>query len=434
MSGVVKVDAKVSKFFKTIEKRSNLEDVFVNPNSTVEYVNSGSTVINLLIGGSRLANGKFVCPGWPRGKISEIFGRESSGKSTVAMTALAQVLDQGGCGLYIDLECAVVDYYAKALGVDFHRPDKRAIRAMPHSFEETETLVDAACLQGFDIVVIDSVAAMISEKEVRRDTADEEQKKGIAEIPRLMSTWMPKLQRIIATTKTSVIFLNQTRDKIGAKGFSEEALKSTTGGNALKFFASVRAMLKPRMSTKAKRWNPVTKVNEDVQISTDIEIKMIKNKVDAKMGHSGMFTIRYGVGIDEVQTMLNVAEAYGVVKMAKNKQKVPVYTFKSPSSGRALEVAGLEKFRLALTKDDQMLKEMVSLSQEHILQGAKILTDEQLAQLADGAVQKKHDDDDDYDPGEDPKTEYVDALDGLPEESTVGSDEDPPVDATSINV
>lgn len=429
MTSAVKVDPRTAKFFQAIEKRTNIRNVFVKPNASLECINSGSSVINLLIGGTRLKDGKFVCPGWPRGKIVEIFGRESSGKSTIAMHALAHVLEQGGVGLYVDLECAVVDYYSKAIGVDFNRADGRAIRAMPHSFEETEALVNHACIQGFDVVIVDSVAALVSSREIKRDTTDEDQKQGIAEIPRLMSNWLPKLQRIIASTKTCVIFINQTRDKIGAKGFTEEALKSTTGGNALKFYAAVRSLVKPKMSTKAKKWNPLTKQNEDVQISTDVEIKMVKNKVDAKQGHSGLFSIRYGVGIDEVATMLNVAEAYKVLSVSKNARKQEVYKFVSDKG--TIEAIGVEKFRLLLSQNKEVMQDMMEKAQEQILAGTRMLTDEQLAALAEGAVSKKMgDDDDDHDHGESTSV-YVDPMDGLDEESSVGSGDD---DASSLDI
>jgi recombination protein RecA len=129
-----------------------------------------------------------------------------------------------------------------------------------------------------DFIVIDSVAGLVSNREIKRDTSDEDQKQGVAEIPRLMSNWMPKLQPVISRTGSHVMFLNQTRDKIGASPMSrsEESLKTTTGGNALKFWASIRLMLKPRMSAKAKLWNPLTRKKEDIQISTDVEVKMIK--------------------------------------------------------------------------------------------------------------------------------------------------------------
>ncbi len=402
--GIVKLHPKLAKWQSTLDKRLDLQSLIVQPSFKMEYINTGSTVLNLLIGGSRLPDGSFVCPGWPKGTIIEIYGRESSGKSTIALTAMGQAIAQSdnACGLYIDLEHGVRDHYAAKLGVDFRSPtlggSGRAIRAAPHTFEETESLVDAAALNGVDMIVIDSVAGLVSRREARRDISDEEQKLGVAEIPRLMSGWMPKLQAIIARTKSCVIFLNQTRDKIGARGFSEEALKSTTGGNALKFWASVRMMLKPREMAKAKIWNPILKKSEEVPIATNIEVKNIKNKVDARQGHSGLITLRYGIGIDELRTMMNVAEAYKIVSISKNKKKQLIYTYKSPGTGAVIEELGIEKFRKHITQQDNkpLFEEFMGLCVDKIMQGFKAIDDEELAQLAEDSIMKTLDDDDDY--------------------------------------
>lgn len=412
MAKIVKLHPKLKKFQDTIEKRTNIQGVFVTPKFQQEYTPTGSTILNLLIGGSRLPDGSFVCPGWPRGTISEVFGRESSGKSTIAMTAMAHALEYNGgngCGLYVDLECAVRDHYAMKIGVDFRPPEVggngRAIRVQPHTFEETESIVMSAALHGVDFIVIDSVAGLVSEREVKRDPSDDKQKVGVAEIPRLMSQWMPKLQSVISRTGTHVMFLNQTRDKIGVSVLarSEETLKTTTGGHALKFWATIRMMLRPKMSAKAKLWNPLTRKTEDIQISTDVEVKMIKNKIDATQGHAGLITIRYGIGIDELRTMMNVAQAYGVINVGKNKMKQEVFKYKS-TGGKSIEVVGIEKFRMELTKA-KMVDELVHRCTESILDGFKVLDDEQLAGLAEDAVIKKEDDDDEYDDG------YVNAVD-----------------------
>lgn len=414
---MIKLHPKLRKFQDSIEKRTKIKGVFVTPKFQQDYTPTGSTIMNLLIGGSRLPDGTFVCPGWPRGTISEVFGRESSGKSTIAMTGMAHALmrDNGnGCGLYVDLECAVRDHYAMKLGVDFRPPevggDGRAIRVQPHTFEETEALTMTAALQGVDFIVIDSVAGLVSSREIKRDTSDEDQKLGVAEIPRLMSQWMPKLQSVIARTGTHVMFLNQTRDKIGASRMarSEESLKTTTGGNALKFWATIRMMLKPKMSAKAKLWNPLTRKREDIQISTDVEIKMIKNKIDATQGHSGLITIRYGVGIDELRTMLNVAQAYKVISIGKNKQRQDVFKY-AAGSGRTIEVVGIERFRMELAAN-QLVDELVHQCTESILQGFRVLDDEQLAKLAEDAVTKREADDDDYDSDEGPEVITVDGV------------------------
>ena len=404
---VVKYHSKLVKWMAAVEKRKgNLIDNIVKPSFKMECINTGSTVLNILIGGSRLPDGSFICPGYPKGKIWEIFGRESSGKSTIALTAMAQATSsEDGTGLYVDLEHAVVDNYAMKLGCDFRTPELggngRCIRIAPHTFEETEVMVDSAALHGVSLIVIDSVAGFISRREMKRDIANEQEKLGVAEIPRLMSQWLPKLQDIISNTGTTVIFLNQTRDKIGAKGFLEEALKSTTGGNSLKFWASGRWLLQPKLSAKAKIYNPLLKETEEVQIATDIAVKNIKNKIDARQGHSGLITIRYGVGIDEMRTMMNVACAYEIVKKSKNPQKQDVYFYKSPSTGREVRAVGVEKFRtmINLAENKEEFKEMMDACVERIMAGFKSIDDEQLAQLAEDAVTTEHrveDEDDDY--------------------------------------
>lgn len=402
---VAKLHPNIAKFIANMEKRSGLEmkDIIVTPSLKIEHINTGSTVLNLLIGGSRMPDGSFLCPGWPKGKITEIYGRESSGKSTIALMAAGQAIAaNGGTGsvLYVDLEHAVVDAYALKLGVDF-RPVElggsgNAIRVQPHTFEETEVLVNGAALHGIDLIVVDSVAGLVSRREIQRNVANEKEKQGMAEIPRLMSTWMPKLQAIIAKTGTCVIFTNQTRDKIGAMGFSEEALKSTTGGNALKFWASIRMMLKPKTSAKAKVYNPIIKEYEEVPVATDVEVKNIKNKIDARQGHTGLITIRYGVGIDELRTMMNVAEAYDIVKHTKNARKQDVYSFTNTKTGQTIETVGIEKFRVAITRDKSSFEEMMDRCRDRIIQGFRAIDDEQLASLAEDAVTKTMDDEDEY--------------------------------------
>jgi len=403
----IKYHPKIAKFLTSVEKRKgNLIDTIVQPSFSMEYINTGSTVLNILIGGSRLPDGSFICPGYPKGKIWEIFGRESSGKSTIALTAMGQACaTEEGTGLYIDLEHAVSDSYAMKLGCDFRTPELggngRCIRAAPHTAEEVEVMVDTAALHGISLIVIDSVAGLVSKREHKRDVADDKDKLGVAEIPRFMANWMPKLQDIISHTGTAVIFLNQTRDKIGARGYAEETLKSTTGGNALKFWASGRWLLQPKTVSKAKIWNPLLKEYEEVPIATDIMVKNIKNKIDARQGHSGLITVRYGVGIDELRTMMNVACAYDIVKHTKNAMKQDVFEYKSPNIGKIIKEVGIEKFRRALQtgENKEAYGEMIDACVERIMRGFRTLDDDQLSHLAEDAVsmsQNIKDDDDDY--------------------------------------
>lgn len=423
---------KIALLQKAMTDRLNMADAIVKPDFQLKVINSGSSVLNLLIGGSKLPNGSLVCPGWPRGKISEIYGRESSGKSTIALMGMAQALRENngqGTGLYVDLEHAVVDNYAMKLGVDFRPPSMggtgQVMRIAPTYAEQVEAAVNHAALGGVDFIVIDSVAALTTRTEFERDTSDEKQKKQVADVPRFMATWLPKLQSIIARTGTHVMFLNQTRDKIGAMGYTEEALKSTTGGNSLKFFASNRLILKPKMQAKAKRFNPLLGKDEEVPVATDVEVKNIKNKVDAKQGHTGLITIRYGVGIDEIRTMINVAVAYGIAKMSKNARKQEVYVYKA-TDGRMLEAVGLEKFRYGLAKDMEVFNDMAALCHDRMLNDMRNITDEELAELEAGAVVSKmgDDDEDDYAGGDDPKQVAPEEMGEEPEEQKALSADD----------
>jgi len=141
---------------------------------------------------------------------------------------------------------------------------------------------------------------------------------------------------------------------------------------------------------------PIIKDYEEVPVATDVEVKNVKNKIDARQGHTGLVTIRYGVGIDELRTMMNVAEAYDIVIHTKNARKQDVYTYKSPSTGAVIEAIGIEKFRLALSRNKEAFKEMMDACRDRIVQGFKAIDDEQLAQLAEDAVTKRMDTDDDY--------------------------------------
>lgn len=424
-----KYHIKLQRFAANVEKRADISDIFVKPSEKLEYVNSGSTVLNMLIGGARNKDGSFVCPGFAKGRIHEIFGRESSGKSTLALTAMGQaVADGNGCGLYVDLEHAVIDSYAQKLGCDFRSPEMggpgNMVRAQPRSFEETEQLVTMAAIQGVDLIVIDSVAGLVSTREVKRDVTKDSV--AVAEIPRLMSQWMPKLQAQISKSGSCVLFLNQMRDKIGAMGYNEETIKSTVGGNALKYWAAVRMMLTPKTSMKAKVFNPITKEQEEVQIATDVRVKIIKDKLAPHQGHVGLITIRYGVGVDELLTMMNVAEAYNIISKTKNAKKQDIYSFVSPSTSRRIEEIGLEKFRLALRRDSDSLQDMLSLAQEKIIHGYKIIDDEQLASLAQGSVTiANHDSDDTDDDNDDyaknDVTENPDYSEMIDEDSEVSA-------------
>ncbi len=247
----------------------------------VETISTGSLSLDLALGG-----------GIPRGRVVEIYGPESSGKTTVCLHAVAEVQKNGGTAAFIDAEHALDPAYAKRLGVN---TDSLLI-SQPDSGEQAleilETLVRSNAV---DIVVIDSVAALVPQAEIEGDMGDAHM--GLQ--ARLMSQALRKLTGIISRTKCTVIFVNQLRMKIGIMFGNPE---TTTGGNALKFYASVRMDIRRLSQIK----------QGDQAIGNHCRVKVVKNKI-APPFREAEFDIMYNEGISKSGDVIDLAVAKGVV-------------------------------------------------------------------------------------------------------------------------
>ena len=251
--------------------------------SDIEAISTGSLGLDIALG----------VGGYPRGRVIEIYGPESSGKTTLTLHAIAEAQKAGGIAAFIDAEHAFDRFYAGSLGVDIDN----LIISQPDYGEQALEIADNLISSGaIDIVVIDSVAALTPKSEIEGEMGDS--KMGLH--ARLMSQALRKLTGTIHKTNCTVIFINQLREKIGVMFGNPE---TTTGGNALKFYASVRLDIRKKTQIK----------DGDRVIGTSTKVKVVKNKV-APPFQIAEFDIMYGEGISKVGEVLDLGVEYEIVK------------------------------------------------------------------------------------------------------------------------
>ncbi len=249
----------------------------------VASIPSGSVALDMAIG----------VGGFPRGRVVEIYGPESSGKTTLAIHAIAQAQKAGGIAAFIDAEHAFDRFYAEKLGVDI----ENLLISQPDNGEQALEITDHLIRSGaIDIIVIDSVAALTPKSEIEGEMGDS--KMGLQ--ARLMSQALRKLTANISKTKTCCIFINQLREKIGVMFGNPE---TTTGGNALKFYASVRIDIRR-----------ISQIKEgDEVIGSRTRVKIVKNKI-APPFRKAEFDIMYGEGISAAGEIIDLGVDYEIIK------------------------------------------------------------------------------------------------------------------------
>ncbi|MCE4564996.1 recombinase RecA [Maribellus sp. CM-23] len=303
-----------------------------NPHVDVPAISSGSIALDVALG----------VGGYPKGRIVEIYGPESSGKTTLAIHAIAEAQKAGGIAAIIDAEHAFDPYYAKKLGVDI---DELLI-SQPDNGEQALEIADNLIRSGaLDIVVIDSVAALTPKAELEGEMGDS--KMGLQ--ARLMSQALRKLTANINKTKTCCVFINQLREKIGVMFGNPE---TTTGGNALKFYASVRLDI--------RRIGQI-KDGEEVN-GNHVRVKVVKNKV-APPFRKAEFDIMYGEGISKSGEIIDLGVqynlikksgswfSYGETKLGQGRETVRNLVMDNPELAQELETKIVEAITGTLTME-----------------------------------------------------------------------------------
>jgi len=282
-------DVAIEAAMKEVEKQFGKGSICILGNETptafTKTFSTGSMHLDKAIG----------IYGYPRGRIIEIFGQESSGKTTLTLHAIASVQKENGRVLFVDAEHALDLDYAKKLGVD----TDNMILSQPdygeQALEICETMIRSG---GIDLVVVDSVAALVPKSELDGDMGGSSM--GLQ--ARLMSQAMRKLAGIVSTTNTTIIFINQLREKIGVMFGPSEV---TTGGNALKFYASIRLRVAKKKAIK----------RGDEVIGNETQIKVIKNKMAPPFREANT-EIYYGKGVWATAEALTLACDYGIMNMS----------------------------------------------------------------------------------------------------------------------
>jgi recombination protein RecA len=348
--------------------------------STMAHVPSGTIVVDNLIGGSKAQDGKGqVCPGYPRRKITEIYGPESSGKTTLALAAVANVQRAGGTVLYLDFEHALHHGYAKQIGVKF---DKSFMLVAPDTMEDGFKAMYVGLLTGVDLIVVDSVAAMVPKAEFEKKIDDAAK---VGAVAKKMAETLPKfalwLMKFPAEGTgeakkprkdhpgTAIILLNQERASINTGGQSHGGPETnTSGGKALKYFAYVRLRLSRISSETIERKDPLTGKKKKFPYGNLTNVRMIKSKADAKQGHSANIFIRYGFGVDDAYSIIESGIVHGVIV-----REGAYYSYEGQ------RIQSRDKFRQYLIANPKVYEEIKNKVIQAILDAApQVVADEEL--------------------------------------------------------
>lgn len=311
---------QVAKTIGLVQKEfgaSSIMQLGANSRLNVETFSSGSLSLDYALGG-----------GIPKGRIIEIYGPESSGKTTLALHMIAEIQKNGGVAAFIDAEHALDPEYAKNIGVDV----EDLYVSQPDCGEQALGIADAILENGgFDLIVIDSVAALVPKKEVEGEIGDA----NVGLHARLMSQSLRIMTPKISKANCSVVFINQIREKVGVMYGNPE---TTTGGRALKFYSSVRLDVR-KVETLKKG---------DEAHANHVKVKVVKNKI-APPFRTAEFDITFGEGISRKSEVAKLAVDMGVVEKSGSW-----FTY------RDLRTHGLEPIKEAITDDPALMEQMIS--------------------------------------------------------------------------
>lgn len=312
-----KLLAVIGAINKIAEK--NKEDTpFINVGGDMEdshpHISTGSLVLDYLIGGKPNSKGIAPCPGVPKGKLTNVYGAESSGKTTFCLTVAAQVCAAGGTVMFIDWEHALDLNYAESLGVPVADGSRFSL-AQPATLDEGLRILQLCAQAGVDLVILDSVSAGVPAATVNKSLSEVGQQARVGLVAAMWAQTLPTIVGLAKKSGCTILGISQLRQKIATgPGAGRGETTTVSGGNAWKFYSSLRIRFTKIQSEKSKVYSAVLHKVEE-QVTTNIILaKIEKCKVAPSAHNVANFFIRFGAGIDDVRSAVDIASRHGIVR------------------------------------------------------------------------------------------------------------------------
>lgn len=322
---------------------------------------SGSVIVDYLIGGKKNQHGVAPCPGFPRGRITMIYGKQSSGKTTLALTTAATTCALGGTVCYIDYENDVNIHYARSLGVPVDDVTK-FILLQPDTLDEGIAMMHGMVKAGVDLLVVDSVGAGVAKAQADKtlkERADAKNtwlgaaaRKWSEELPDLKKTAMKVVRESNGKKGAAIIGIAQMRAKINTGSSYGGDPEQAQGGNAWRYFASVMIKLQRVKKLTEKQHDAVTHKTEEAASGALVRMVLDKNKVADSMQQNQCFYLRHGTGIDDLSSLIAIAQAYGVIK-----RKGAWYSWVR-KNGEEIKGQGMTPFYTQIDMDEELYDEL----------------------------------------------------------------------------
>jgi len=364
------------EFYRKVSKEDKEAIVDLNSDKPIEFIPTGSWVLNTLIGDGTMT-GK--SGGFPRGHIVEIFGDESSGKTTMALSACRQVQEMGGLPVYIDFEQTFHKKYAENIGINTDKD--KFVLMQPRHFEHGARLIKDSFKMKPALIAVDSVSAMLP-KQFLEGAIDEAGRIGLQ--AQLMSGFLSYITKSLKDSNACLLFTNQLRSVIKKSKYEPGPMEESSGGRALKFYSSVRIKLRKSTIEEISAMSNITGKSEKKPVNVMIKTVVIKNKIDRPY-MSGPVYIRFGEGFDNILSIIELAINTKVIKKSG-----AFFTFEKDKKA-IFKIQGKEKLRNRLSEDSDLFKQ---------IQGSLTFKEDQQAKI-------------DYKNQEDPDVETENEMDSM---------------------